>query len=85
MIAAEILAGSGLVLRDCTAGREIKEIEGVGVGRGKDTTINLGLGHLLDGGVVHGFARFGRIEIKGADPLAVGYAFAGDAVLRAGR
>jgi hypothetical protein len=80
VIAAEILAGGGTALADRCAGREIQEIESVGGGSGKDAGVDLGLEHLLDGGVVDGIARFGRAEVEGADTLAMANGFARDAV-----
>jgi hypothetical protein len=80
VIAAEHFAGSGASLNDLHAGRKKNEIKSVGSGGGEDAGGDLRLEHLLNGGVLHGFAWLGSGESVGPREQAVADFLTGDAV-----
>jgi hypothetical protein len=80
VIAAEHFAGSAASLDDLHARRKKNEIEHVGSGGRERAGGDLRLDHLLNCGVLHGFAWGGGDESVGSDKQAVADFLAGDAV-----
>src|SRR6266478_4861473 len=80
VIAAEHFAGSGASLNDLHAGRKKNEIKRVGSAGGEGAGRDLRLEHLLNGGVLHGFAWLGCDESVGSSEQAMADFLAGDAV-----